>query len=180
MGPLGTGELVLIFFLALLLFGPKELPKLGKTIGKAMTEFRRAQTELKSTFDREMRNLERESGIKELAQTTFDSNSYNYDHSSYDSSYYDNGAYDSSLNTSTSTDGASAHQGAASTAPLQVEAAVGSIPTGGYPPPVHEDYYGSSTPAAWSHSEPAIAEHGVATTPVGTVDKITVEKTVNG
>src|SRR5665213_1351279 len=118
MGPLGGEELVAIFILALLLFGPKELPKLGKTIGKAMTEFRRAQSELKSTFDREMRNLERETGINELAATTFQSDSYNYDHSSYDASYYD-GSHDSTV-TTTQTNGASATQGAGSTATLQL------------------------------------------------------------
>src|SRR6202020_3370720 len=89
MWTLGPEEMVAIFILSLLLFGPKELPKLGKTIGKAMTEFRRAQTELKSTFDREMRNLERETGIKELTATTFQSDNYNYNNSAYDASYYD-------------------------------------------------------------------------------------------
>src|SRR5580693_3093677 len=98
MGSLGTPEMVAIFILALLLFGPKELPKLGKTIGKAMTEFRRAQSELKSTFNREMQNLERETGIKELTATAFNSNSYNYDQSSYDTSYYD-GSYNSTVTT---------------------------------------------------------------------------------
>ena len=88
MGPLGTQELVVIFLLALLLFGPKKLPELGRTIGKAMTEFRRSQGELKATFDREMQNLERETGMKELAATEFksDSSYNNYDYSSYDSS----------------------------------------------------------------------------------------------
>jgi TatA/E family protein of Tat protein translocase len=128
MGPLGTQELVFIFILALLLFGPKKLPELGRTIGKAMTEFRRAQGELKATFDREMRNLEQETGIRELTATSYQSNSYNYDYSNYDSSYYD-GSYDSSL-TNTSTAGASATEGAAHEAPLQVEAAPGSIASG--------------------------------------------------
>lgn len=60
MGPLGVPEMVVIFILALVLFGPKKLPELGKTIGKAMTEFRRASNDLKSTFDREMQSLEQE------------------------------------------------------------------------------------------------------------------------
>src|ERR1017187_1159111 len=128
MGPLGPEEMVAIFILALLLFGPKELPKLGKTIGKAMTEFRKAQSELKSTFNREMQNLERETGIKELTATTFNTNSYNYDTSSYDTSYYD-GSYNSTV-TTTPANGASAPQGAESTAALQVEAAAGSIASG--------------------------------------------------
>ena len=57
---LGVPEMAVIFILALVLFGPKKLPELGRTIGKAITEFRRASNDLKSTFDREMQNLERE------------------------------------------------------------------------------------------------------------------------
>jgi sec-independent protein translocase protein TatA len=68
MGPLGWQETVFIFVLALLIFGPKKLPELGKTIGKALTEFRRASSELKSTWDREMITLERENeSLKEAA-----------------------------------------------------------------------------------------------------------------
>ncbi|MBI5281387.1 MAG: twin-arginine translocase TatA/TatE family subunit, partial [Candidatus Solibacter usitatus] len=44
----------------LVLFGPKELPKVGKTLAKAIGEFRRASGELKDTWHREMANLERE------------------------------------------------------------------------------------------------------------------------
>src|ERR1700722_7126248 len=156
MGPLGPEEMVAIFILALLLFGPKELPKLGKTIGKAMSEFRRAQSELKSTFNREMQNLERETGIKELAATTFQSNSYDYDHSSYDTSYYD-GSYNSSV-TTTPANGASAPQGAESTATLQVEAAGGPIASGhmdeGESPwnPYSPSAPASTAPAGHGHS----------------------------
>jgi TatA/E family protein of Tat protein translocase len=130
MGPLGTQELVFIFLLALLLFGPKKLPELGRTFAKGLKEFRKAQSELKSTFDREMANLERETGIKELTATSFQSDSYNYDYSSYDSSYYDGGSYDSTV-TNTSTTGASATLGAGA-APLQIEAGHGSIAHGYY------------------------------------------------
>src|SRR5437667_5869271 len=85
MGPLGMQEMVFIFILALLIFGPKKLPELGKTLGKAMTEFRRASSELKSTFDREMSNLEREteSTTKSL-NSGFNYDTYNYESSSYD------------------------------------------------------------------------------------------------
>ncbi|MDP9053132.1 MAG: twin-arginine translocase TatA/TatE family subunit [Acidobacteriota bacterium] len=125
--------MIAIFILALLLFGPKELPKLGRTVGKAMTEFRKAQSELKSTFNREMQNLERETGIKELTATTFNTNSYNYDQSSYDSSYYE-GSYSSTVAT-TPANGPSAPQGAESTAAPQITApqitpAAGSIANG--------------------------------------------------
>lgn len=53
-GPLGVPELIFIFVLALLIFGPKRLPEMGRTIGKALGEFRRATSDLKSSFDAEM------------------------------------------------------------------------------------------------------------------------------
>src|SRR5579863_6897533 len=120
--------MVAIFIVALLLFGPKELPKIGKPFGRALPNFRRPQPKRKTTFNREMQNLERETGIKELTATAFNSNSYNYDQSSYDTSYYD-GSYNSTV-TTTPANGASAPQGAESTATLQVEAAAGSIASG--------------------------------------------------
>jgi len=68
MGSLGVQEMIVIFLVALVLFGPKKLPELGRTIGKALTEFRRASNDLKATFEREMQTLERESA--ELKDTT--------------------------------------------------------------------------------------------------------------
>lgn len=69
LGTLGVQEMVIIFLVALVLFGPKKLPELGRTIGKALTEFRRASSDLRSTFEREMQNLERENqSIKEVTQ----------------------------------------------------------------------------------------------------------------
>jgi TatA/E family protein of Tat protein translocase len=128
MGPLGWQETIFIFLLALLIFGPKKLPELGKTIGKAMTEFRRASSELKSTFDREMRNLERETEPirEETNKIAYDT--YNYDSSyPYDAYSTENGTYSSSSEstaagqgestaTDTSTSSASATQGAELTA----------------------------------------------------------------
>ena len=71
MGTLGIQEMIVIFVLALVLFGPKKLPELGRTIGKAITEFRRASNDLKASFEREMHTLERESqSISQVAQVT--------------------------------------------------------------------------------------------------------------
>lgn len=71
MGTLGVPEMIVIFLLALVLFGPKKLPELGRTLGKAMTEFRRASNDLKSSFEREMQNLERETeSLKDAARST--------------------------------------------------------------------------------------------------------------
>jgi sec-independent protein translocase protein TatA len=161
MGPLGTQELVAIFLLALLMFGPKKLPELGRTFAKGLKEFRKAQSDLKATFDREMANLERETGIKELTATSFQSDSYNYDYSSYDSSYYD-GSIDSTVN-NTSTTGASATLGAGE-APLQIEAAHGSIANGHYEAEHVEYMPEPAMPSANGHNEPGHVEsHGVTT-----------------
>lgn len=65
---LGVPEMVVIFILALVLFGPRKLPELGRTIGNALTEFRRASNDLKATFEREMHTLEQEN--KAIRQTT--------------------------------------------------------------------------------------------------------------
>ena len=53
-GPLGVPELLFILVLALLVFGPRRLPEVGRTIGKAVGEFRRATTELKRSINTEI------------------------------------------------------------------------------------------------------------------------------
>jgi len=53
-GPVGGSEFVLILGLALLLFGPRKLPQLGRSLGKALAEFRGATQEFKSTLEREV------------------------------------------------------------------------------------------------------------------------------
>ena len=60
MGSIGVPEMIFVFVLALLIFGPRKLPELGRNLGKALTEFRRASNELRSTVEDEMRNLEKE------------------------------------------------------------------------------------------------------------------------
>ena len=124
LGTLGTPEMMVIFLLALVLFGPKKLPELGRTVGKAITEFRKASNELKSTFDREMKNLEAETNLKEV-RNDLQLDTYNYDYSScentYDHSYGE--TYDGSVSTPI-TESASATQDAESTSPHMIEGAV--------------------------------------------------------
>jgi TatA/E family protein of Tat protein translocase len=48
-----------ILFVAFLLFGPKKLPDIARALGKALGELRRASNELRSSFEEEIRNLER-------------------------------------------------------------------------------------------------------------------------
>jgi sec-independent protein translocase protein TatA len=78
MGPLGVQEMLGIFVLALLLFGPKKLPELGRMLGKAVSEFRRAKNELKSTFESHLSELEREVQIDKYSETTTDYSSVHY------------------------------------------------------------------------------------------------------
>jgi sec-independent protein translocase protein TatA len=59
MGPIGLPELVIIFVVALIFFGPRKLPELGRALGKSINEFKRASNELKSTLDDEIRADER-------------------------------------------------------------------------------------------------------------------------
>jgi sec-independent protein translocase protein TatA len=121
MGTLGWQETVFIFLLALLLFGPKKLPELGRTLGRAMSEFRRASNELKTTFDREMKSLEQETESLKQVANQYQYDTYNYDYSSYDESGY-NASYGTETHDSTaanpSTSSASALLGAESPAAL--------------------------------------------------------------
>lgn len=99
MGPLGMGEIIVLFVLALLIFGPKKLPELGKTFGKGMAEFKRASNELKSTFQREMDNIERETkDVKDVARdVSKDLNASYYEDNEDD--YYSDYDYDGASST---------------------------------------------------------------------------------
>jgi sec-independent protein translocase protein TatA len=52
---LGAPELIVIFVIALIVFGPKKLPELGKSLGKGLAEFKRASNELQRTLEEEVR-----------------------------------------------------------------------------------------------------------------------------
>jgi sec-independent protein translocase protein TatA len=54
-GSLGVPELLLIFAVILIVFGPRRIPEIGRTLGKALGEFRKATDDLKSTIEREVR-----------------------------------------------------------------------------------------------------------------------------
>ncbi len=54
-GSIGMPELVIIFVVALIVFGPRKLPELGRSLGKSLSEFKRASNELRSTLEDEIR-----------------------------------------------------------------------------------------------------------------------------
>ena len=153
MGTLGVQEMVVIFLLALVLFGPKKLPELGRTIGKALTEFRRASSDLKATFEREMQTLERENqSLQEATHTVV-----NDLHSTFDYGYNDQGnqiaasqpaigEHDSTATENPPTVGASATPGAESQGSPETASAVlvahppveGTVPRSGDPETLHQ------------------------------------------
>ena len=53
-GSVGMPELIIIFVIALVIFGPRKLPELGRSLGKSLSEFKRASNELRSTLDEEI------------------------------------------------------------------------------------------------------------------------------
>jgi sec-independent protein translocase protein TatB len=61
-------HLIIIFAVALMVFGPEKLPELARTLGKVMGEFRRATGDLRSTFEGHMRELEREAELRRVRE----------------------------------------------------------------------------------------------------------------
>jgi sec-independent protein translocase protein TatA len=55
LGSIGMPELIIIFVIALIIFGPRKLPELGRSLGKSINEFKRASNELRNTLDEEIR-----------------------------------------------------------------------------------------------------------------------------
>jgi len=54
---IGTQELILIFLVALIFLGPKKIPEIAKSLGKAVREFRRASSELKEEIEKEIEDI---------------------------------------------------------------------------------------------------------------------------
>jgi sec-independent protein translocase protein TatA len=55
MGPIGMPEMLVILVIALVVFGPRKLPELGRSLGRSLNEFKRASNELRSTLEDEIR-----------------------------------------------------------------------------------------------------------------------------
>jgi sec-independent protein translocase protein TatA len=64
-GSIGMPELIIIFVIALIIFGPRKLPELGRSLGKSLAEFKKASNELKSTLEEEIRLEEQRSVLEE-------------------------------------------------------------------------------------------------------------------
>jgi Tat protein translocase TatB subunit len=65
---LGMSEMIFIFILALLIFGPRKLPEIAREVGKFMAEFKRAGNEFRNQIETEIQNLELEEQIQKDAE----------------------------------------------------------------------------------------------------------------
>jgi sec-independent protein translocase protein TatA len=65
---LGIPELVVIFVIALIVFGPKKLPDLGKALGRGLAEFKRATQDVKESIESEVRSAERSIDMEKIRQ----------------------------------------------------------------------------------------------------------------
>ena len=63
---LGFSEMIFLFFLALLIFGPKKLPEIGRQVGRALNEFKRASDEFKSQIQSEINKIDVEEHVQTI------------------------------------------------------------------------------------------------------------------
>src|SRR5437870_13364331 len=63
-GSVGMPEMLIILIIALVIFGPRRLPELGRSLGKSLAEFKKASNELKNTLEEEIRLDEQRSTIE--------------------------------------------------------------------------------------------------------------------
>src|SRR5271167_1184676 len=67
---LSIPHLIIIFVVALVVFGPEKLPELARNLGKMMAEFRRATGDLRNTFEGHLQDLERETAQRRIGGPT--------------------------------------------------------------------------------------------------------------
>ena len=64
LGSIGMPELILIFIVALIVFGPKKLPEIGKSLGKGLAEFKKASDDFKQSIQKEVDGLKEEARVE--------------------------------------------------------------------------------------------------------------------
>ena len=73
-GSIGMPELIIILVIALIIFGPRKLPELGKSLGRSLSEFKKASTDLQNTLEQEIK-IEEQKEAESQTKSKFDSTS---------------------------------------------------------------------------------------------------------
>ncbi len=69
-GSIGMPELIIILVIALIIFGPRKLPELGKSLGRSLNEFKKASTDLQNTLEQEIKIEEQKEAAKKDDETS--------------------------------------------------------------------------------------------------------------
>jgi sec-independent protein translocase protein TatA len=84
-GSIGMPELIIILVIALIIFGPRKLPELGKSLGRSLNEFKKASTDLQNTLEQEIKIEEqKENATKAKAEEKTASSAFETDLSKFD------------------------------------------------------------------------------------------------
>lgn len=67
-GSIGMPEMIIILIIALIIFGPRKLPELGRSLGRSLSEFKKASNELRSTLEEEIRIDEQKTAVDKMTQ----------------------------------------------------------------------------------------------------------------
>jgi sec-independent protein translocase protein TatA len=84
-GSIGMPELIIILVIALIIFGPRKLPELGKSLGRSLNEFKKASTDLQNTLEQEIKIEEQKESVakakeeEKTADAAFDRDDRNND-----------------------------------------------------------------------------------------------------
>ena len=84
-GSIGMPELIIILVIALIIFGPRKLPELGKSLGRSLNEFKKASTDLQNTLEQEIKIEEQKEQAKKnrdeekTASAAFDNDRFDND-----------------------------------------------------------------------------------------------------
>ena len=84
-GSIGMPELIIILVIALIIFGPRKLPELGKSLGRSLNEFKKASTDLQNTLEQEIKIEEqKENAVKAKAEEKTASSAFDVDPDKFD------------------------------------------------------------------------------------------------
>jgi sec-independent protein translocase protein TatA len=89
-GSIGMPELIIILVIALIIFGPRKLPELGKSLGRSLNEFKKASTDLQNTLEQEIKIEEQKDQAKKnkdeekTASSAFDTDPGKFDRDTKD------------------------------------------------------------------------------------------------